>query len=321
MELLEPLPDKGYPAEFLVSRIRGKRSGLISDWNPLVREADPLNYLASERYRGFVADRSLEGLWSSLLREYRWVYSRMNEELRLMFSSFFLYAELRTLFIGLRHLKNKKLGKAAGLFDQSLLSPRVKAVLSMDADTASAVNGLENIFVSLSAGFKGMNALFERDGLRGVERFITDTYLTMLMENRLHALMTAFFSRLIDARNILALHACLRHERKCHASFIPGGTVPAARLQAISAAEGMPGLYFLIRKCSGSKAETKDPAKVEAAFTQGITRFLKRAGRDPLGAGPILDYLWRCSVEVMNLSLLISTRQLDRETVTAELVR
>lgn len=321
MELLESPADKGYPTEYLVSRIRGKRSRLIGDWNPLAREADPVNYLASERYRGIVTDRSPEGLWSSLLREYRWVYSRMNEELRLLFSPFFLYAELRTLFIGMRHLKNKNPGKAAGLLDQSLLSSRVKAVLSAGTDTASAVAGLEKIFLSLSRKFKGMNALFESDGLRGAEQFITDTYLTVLMESTPNTLMRTFFSRLVDARNILALHACLRHERKCRSSFIPGGTVSADRLEAVSAAEGMPGLYPLIRRCSGSKAETKDPAKIEAAFAQGIARFLKRAGRDPLGPAPILDYLWRCSVEVMNLSLLLSTREIDRETVIGELVQ
>lgn len=321
MELLESPRDKGYPTEYLLSRIRGRRSRLIPDWSPLVREADPGAYLSSDRYGGFITDRSAEGLWSSLLREYRWVYSRMNEELRLLFSPFFLYAELRTLFIGMRHLKNKTPGKAAGLFEQSLLSPRIKAVLSESADPAAAVARLENIFRSLSVKFTGMNALFESAGLRGIEQFITDAYLALLMEGRLDALMRAFFSRLADARNILALSACLRHERKCDISFIPGGAVSADRLRAIAAGEGMPGLYSLVRICSGVKIETKDAMKIEAAFAKGITRFLKRAGRDVLGAGLILEYLWRCSLEVMNLSLLVSTRELDRETVIGELVQ
>ena len=35
---------------------------------------------------------------------------------------------------------------------------------------------------------------------------------------------------------------------------------------------------------------------------------------------PILDYLWRCSIEAMNLSVLYHGRDLEREAVTAELV-
>ena len=43
MELLRPLEDRGYPAEYLLSRIRGRRSRLIVDWRPLIYEAAPMD--------------------------------------------------------------------------------------------------------------------------------------------------------------------------------------------------------------------------------------------------------------------------------------
>jgi vacuolar-type H+-ATPase subunit C/Vma6 len=60
---------------------------------------------------------------------------------------------------------------------------------------------------------------------------------------------------------------------------------------------------------------------VEVALYQGITKFLRGEGKDPLDAALILDYLWRCSLEVMNLSLLLEGKDLEREEAAAELVR
>jgi vacuolar-type H+-ATPase subunit C/Vma6 len=51
-----------------------------------------------------------------------------------------------------------------------------------------------------------------------------------------------------------------------------------------------------------------------------MTRWLRQEGRNPFGTAPILDYLWRCSIEAMNLSLLYQGKDLERELVAAELV-
>ena len=89
MELLESIEDRGYPFEYLLSRIRGRRSKLISDWNPLIYDIGSLEYLYPARYRGFVTEKSPEGIWKVLIREFRWVYTQMNEKLREIFCPFF----------------------------------------------------------------------------------------------------------------------------------------------------------------------------------------------------------------------------------------
>jgi len=63
------------------------------------------------------------------------------------------------------------------------------------------------------------------------------------------------------------------------------------------------------------------PVKVEATLYREITRTLKKESRDDLSIGPILDYLWRCSIEAMNLSILSCGQKLPRDIVKAELVR
>jgi len=77
----------------------------------------------------------------------------------------------------------------------------------------------------------------------------------------------------------------------------------------------------LIRQAAGVKIASPDPTQVEVALYRGITRFLKGAGRDPLDEALILDYLWRCQLEIMNLSVLLATKGLERDEAAAELVR
>jgi hypothetical protein len=76
----------------------------------------------------------------------------------------------------------------------------------------------------------------------------------------------------------------------------------------------------MIRKLTGIVIEQPDPSQVERALYQGMTRWLRKEGREPFGPASILDYLWRCSIEAMNLSVLHHTREFEREFVARELV-
>ena len=76
-----------------------------------------------------------------------------------------------------------------------------------------------------------------------------------------------------------------------------------------------------MKQASGVSLLDPELTQVEVALYRGVTKFAKSEGRDPLGEGLILDYLWRCSLEVTNLSLLLAGKNLDREAVLAELVQ
>jgi vacuolar-type H+-ATPase subunit C/Vma6 len=321
MEFLRHREDRGYPVEYLLSRIRGRRSHLIRDWRPLIYDSAPMDYLASSRYQGFVRDRSPEGIWRSLLREYRWVYSQMNGEFREIFRPLFLYTELRTIFICLRRLKDEKSGKADDLLGDSLLSAEITGILATSPDTPSAVRGIEQAFLGLSGQFGGLGDVLAAEGLRGVEQCLTNTYLAVIAGTDLHPLMKSFIARLIDSRNIMSLYKSLRREKREAPSFITGGTIAVSRLMMTLEKGDLPGVSNLIRDFSGIRIEAPDLTKVETALYKGMTRFLKKEGREPFGAGPVLDYLWKCSLEVMNLSVLFHGKDLEREAVTAELVQ
>jgi hypothetical protein len=321
MDLLRKSPDPGYPIEYLLSRIKGRRSRLIKDWRPLLFDPALYETLPVARTGGGQKERAADAVWRNLMAEYQWVYSQMNRRLRDIFFSYFLYTELRTIFICLRHVVDRKTGVIDDLLDRSLLSGEIKKVLLLSPDLPEAVNGLERIFSSLSSRFQGLGQTLESDGPRAVEQRLIGTYLSVMIDSDLHRLLKVFFSRLIDSRNIMGLYKYLRLEFKVQPIFIAGGAIPEMRLNTIIRADDLPGVVLLVRECTGIAVERPDSTSIELALYRGMTRWLRKEGRDPFGIAPILDYLWRCSIEAMNLSVLHHTRDLEREAAGAELVQ
>jgi vacuolar-type H+-ATPase subunit C/Vma6 len=320
MDLLEYPEDRGYPADYLLSRVKGRRGLLIKDWRPLVFDATPLESLSSSRYRGLISIKSSDAVWRFLVQEYRWVYVQMNARLRRIFYPFFLYTELRTIFICLRHTKEKSAWRTDELLAASLLSEEIKTVLATSGDISAAIAGIERIFRTVSPNFGGLSGILDEEGLRGVEQRLTNTYLVHTMGSDLNPLIHDLFSRIIDSRNIMSLFKYQRLNSKAVPVFITGGSITVARLQEIIKKDDVFAVTALIRELTGIKADTPSPTLIESSLYKGITKFLRKTGKHPFGAGPIMDYLWRCSIEAMNLGVLFYGKDLERDIVTAELV-
>jgi len=318
-DLLQRDRRSGYPAEYLLSRIRGRRSRLIRDWRALLSGTSPADYLSSPLYHGFVRERTLDGLWRSLLKEHGWVFGQMEEGLRRTLAPYFLYAELRTVMICLRLLEGEKAQQIGEALADSLLDDRVQAVLS-EEEPEAAVAGLEEVLVPLSGAFRGLAAVYRDAGLRGLEQRLAHRFLQAMLERPLHPVLRELFVRIIDARNILALYKSLKFGARDPSVFLEGGTITTGRLQELQERGDLLAVTGIVRLASGSAISAPEPTQVEVALYRGITRFLKRAGRDPLGTAVIMEYLWRCSLEVTNLSVLFAGKDLTREDVAEELV-
>jgi len=321
MELLCSPVDRGYPAEYLLARIKGRRARLIRDWKRLIFDAGLFDASPPSIPDGMFKIKSPVSIGAELVREYRWVYEQMNRQLRRIFAPFFLYTELRTVFMCLRRLKDRKAGALDELLATSLLSDTVKDILLVSEDLKTAVARIETLFSSQSPRYAGLAVTLESEGLRGVEQQLTDRYLAETVRSRLHPLMKEFFSRLIDARNALSLYKFLRLDLTKQPTFIAGGSVPEARLQEIAKSDDLLRACALIQELTGVSVDRPDPTSIELALYRGMTRWLRKAGRDPFGVAPILDYLWRCSIEAMNLRVLYYGRDLERETIAAEIVQ
>ena len=58
---------------------------------------------------------------------------------------------------------------------------------------------------------------------------------------------------------------------------------------------------------------------MEQCLLRGLSRLLKRAGRDPLGLTVIIEYLWLVQLAIHN-QLLRQTLALDREELLEEVL-
>lgn len=321
MELLQKIEDRGYPTDYLLSRIRGRRVAMITDWKPLIFGTTPLESLLSSRYRDFMSDVSSESEWRHLLREFRWVYLQMNRTLRDIFWPFFLYSELRTVFLCIRYRAANEKTKIERILTYSLLSKSFKKILIRSEDIYSTIEGVENSFLPLSLKFEGIKEIFVKDGLKGVEQRLTNSYLEYTVSLKLHHVIKIFFVRIIDSRNIITLYKYLRWNVEGEPYFIKGGSISVPKLREIMHKEDIFGVLSIIHKLTGIAVQEPDATSVETSLYRGMTHFLRRVGKELSGEGLIMDYLWRCSIEAMNLGILYHGRDIDRETINMELIK
>ncbi len=307
------------PREYLLSRLRGRRSKLIRSWRTLLLEPSPEEHLASARYEGFARGRGSEGLWQALLQEHRWVYGQMDDPLRRDLAPYFLYAELRTVFIRLRGLQAGRPEDAVELLGTSLLSREIAGLLRTGT-AAEAVSRLEARLRGLSPRFAGLAEQYAAKGLRQVERSMTDAYLGHVLSLPLPRPLHGLFMRLADARNILSLFKALRMGAAERPVFLAGGTIALERLYGALERGDPQAVLPLVRRSSGITPAGPEATAVETSLYRGVTRHLRAEARDPLGTAVVLDYLWRCSLEITNLGLLLAGKELERQELEAELV-
>jgi vacuolar-type H+-ATPase subunit C/Vma6 len=320
-DLLEKSRDSGYPSDYILSRIRGRKARFIPDWRPLVASPSPLEHLPEGHYQRIVKDRTPEGIWRALLIEYRWVYRQMNEQLRRIFGPFFVYAELRTVFICLRNLKEMKKAAVREMLSVSLLSDKIRKILTGSTDELAAARAMEEQFAYFSGRFTGIAEILHQKGLTGFEHELTERYLSVIVQSGINPVLQAFFKRLIDARNILSLAKLMKLGASAEHAFIPCGSIDIGMLGEMLASTDRRGIERLLKEFSGGETSSIDPVRLEPFLYHGISRSLIREGRDTLSIGPILEYLWRCSIEAMNLSVLAYGHELERDIVAAEMVR
>jgi vacuolar-type H+-ATPase subunit C/Vma6 len=319
-DLLRQVRTGGYPPEYVASRLRARRSRLIRDWRPLLYGGPPAEHLASPQYGGFVRERTLDGIRRSLQREYAWVFSQLDEGMRRVLAPYFLYVELGTIAVCLRLLKGEQAQESAAVLAASLLSRELRAALG-GGTAEDAVEEVERAFSGVAPGCRGMAEVHGEKGLRAVEQLLVNGYLSAVIARPLPPVLRGLFARIIDSRNVLSLSISLRIGARDRSVFIPGGTIGAGRLDTLQERGDPFEVIWLVRQTAGISLTSPEPAQVEVALYRGITRYLRREGREPLGAGLVLDHLWRCSLEVTNLSVLFAAKDMEPGEVAAELVQ
>jgi vacuolar-type H+-ATPase subunit C/Vma6 len=304
MELLRKDLPPGYPADYLLARIRGRRGELIRDWEPLLT-GDTLPVITEEV------------LWRGLLKELFWVYGQMNGGLRKTFGPVFLNFELRTLVLCLRNKSALNMATVGELLRYSLLCDEIRSVLREERDMASTIGVVTDCLTAFSPRFSGLAQINGGTGLRSFEENLLRASLEHFAESRLHPLIRNFFIHIIDLRNLLGLYKHLRWGIGEAPPFVSGGSINEAVFQDIMARGEMKGVENLLTKMSKKRFD----GPWEVRFLRALTGELREAGREPLGIGVILEYIWRRYIEARNVGTLVYGKGLEPEQLAKELIR
>lgn len=305
MALLSRPAFDGYPDEYLLARLKGRRANLG-------RERQ------SPAAAGGMTDADA---WDPMRSEFRWVYRQMNEGLRQTFAPLFLWFELRTIILCLRFRRGGERGKAASLLPASLLAKPVQQALTEDGEPAAVMDALSGLLAAVTEQYRSLGDFYRERGGREHEQRLVTLYLERMTALPLHPLLREFFRSLIDMRNLVTLAKQLRWHLHEPQAFIRGGEITPERLGKVLEEGTAAGLATLLAAVPDIGALPAAPFNPEPQLFGWLTGKVRRLGRVPLGVGLVLDYLWRCFVEAHNLSLMIHGEGLDHETLRAELIR
>lgn len=308
---------EGYPTDYLLARIRGRRAELVTDWlaPPGQPEAPaPLQHRATAR--GMTALEARE----KMRQQFRWVYIQMNQGVRDIFAPMFLWFELRTILICLRLRRGGEQEQAAGMLGGSLLATRVQRVLSGDQEPFAGADPLSKLLGAAAKPGSDLGTLYREQKGREYEERCVALYLERMTQLPLHPVLGEFFRSLVDLVNLLALAKQMRWELKEPQALIRGGNIATGRLEKVLKEGSVAGLAALLRSQPGLGGLQALPDNLEHFLLCRLTRKLRKLGRDPLGMGSILAYLWECYVEARNAGVLQHAALLGEETLGAELI-
>ncbi len=318
MDLLRTFQTRGYPLEYVRGRIGGRKGYRIADWEALLA-SEPLAAVPAAPWRGPLARRAEEEVWRGFLRELAWLYRQLEPAARKTFAPLIAWFELRTLILCLRNAGEGGRDKVTELLAESLLDERLEALLRRSVEPVAACLEVAKFLAAGTAGGGCLQRSCRTVGVGGFERELYDLFLRQSGEMKLQPVIAAFFRRLIDMRNVLALYKQVRWRLEGAPPFIVGGTLGKERLEETAEQGDMAAVFHLVARLTGEvPAAGGSP---ERHLLSWITRCVRRWEIGEGETGAVLAHLWRCYMEARNLGVIVAGRSLDRATLREELVR
>ena len=321
MKLIDILENGGYPTEYLLARMRGRRTEAFSAWEEIIFHADPSEYLLKTQYGEFTEKYAAEGVWIRLLKEYQWVYRQMNSAAKCTFIPFFSFCEIQTLLACLRYKSEKDTGGQIGhLLTFSLLSRKIKEILLSKEDLPATVEALDNhMMTDMEQSGHLSHTLSTQKGMAVVEQGLTGLFFEKLETEAIHPVLCLFFSFMADAINLVSLYKRIRWGIDASFQLVSGGKIRSSSINKILLERDMEAVTRLIKKMTGKEMEDQKFTRIENMLYDSLTNRIRTAAWDEPETGFILYYLWSAYVEVQNLSIILRGKHMERDVLREEL--
>ncbi len=313
INLLRYIDSPGFPSDYLITRIKGRRAALMASWKTV-------------RANGLTALTSDEGIWQALLNELEWLYGQMNRALRECFAPVFVMLELKTIVLCLRNKEADRATEIHMLLTHTLLADSVRQALRDQPDVHSSITTLMETTAGALPGLGEAASAYAGHGLRGFEDGLMRGYLAHTVTTKLHPLINNFLRAFVDLRNVMILYKQLRWGVEDPGAFIEGGMFRLSRLVKLLASKEPNAWEELAKEATALKSlpAAASEGALETVLLTSLTGRLRQIGRgnhkDNDGVGLILDYIWRIYVHARNLAVLYHAADLGEGTLERELI-
>ena len=297
----------GYPTEYLVARVRGRRAALAR----------------AQRSQAIGAATSDEEIWSDLTREFDWLHRQMSAHLRDTLAPLFGLFELKTMVLAIRNTAIDRRLTVRRVLQHSLLADHARRALHDAPDGAAAVAALVAALTAVTPAFGTLATTYADAQLRGFEDALVRVYLQEVAAARLHPAVRAFVASFIDARNIVLLYKALRWDVGRTDQFIAGGTLDVSvftEARARQDAAAVDALSARVARRTPRSLAPSEPA-LETALLNGLTALLNSRRRDVDDVDVMVAYIWRVYVNARNRSLLHHARDVDEGVLGREVLQ
>lgn len=278
LRLLAEVPGPGYPGDYLLARLQGRKGA------------------RGHPGGGALAENSVLGgdrvFWEEAARERSWMFRQLEANLRAALAPLFLFFEIGRIARILRYQAVERYADAEQALQGSMLAPPLRAILSGREGTATVLTSLERSEAGELLFLTGLRASFETGGLRSCEELLRRRFLMRALERAWPRDLVSFLQAQIDIRNILAVAKTLRWSGAAAPVFVPGGRV---RLPGAGRKATMEDLARMVRGLvhAAVSRERLQPEELEPLLRMHLLRQLARRRREGSVAAGCIEHLWR----------------------------
>ena len=187
--------------------------------------------------------------------------------------------------------------------NNSLLAEPLKKLTTTTEDAEFTVAQLEAILTRDYPFVTGLATTYRQQGPGGIEQQLTSGILQQGLTRSGNNVLKGTLCYLIDMRNLLMINKLWRWQVNQAPPLTVGGKTETTSLQRIWVTHDSDRLSKLTSRLAGEPMASTETRGMEQCLLNGLTRFLLRAGRDPLGLAVIIEYLWKAQLAVHNQML------------------
>jgi len=309
--LLKIFPETEYPTEYLISRLKGRKSRFITKWEIILESPEPSSKLSSENKSKNIQDVFFD-------KEMYWIYSQMNKKLKKTFHSIFFFREIKRVIACMRlRAQGKKDEELVELLKFSLLNKNLKKIITEESSLVNIMQAVEKELLFESNKFEGLTVHMKKNELKIPEHKIFDTFFQNI--NNKHPVLIKYFQMQIDGINIVSLHRTFRWNEET-TDFLTGGSIPKEVFFKIQASEDEKALENLTAKIFYADKKQFITETLENVILSGLLKAAKKFLHWYTNIGYILYYILLLQIETINTGLLLLSHKKDVDFLRKRLI-